>query len=240
MQSIWSDSLLSYRARHLHLADKADIFHFVNLSDRDIPSVGDQVPNLGNSKFLNLCAESELVSKFIHRVLHEEGEPLVEAVVLTLHVRVAHRLTKNVFVEGARKVAFEQLIVVDGFRYKEEEVGVRMKCEIRIWRCVRTNDAPHELKVEQMVRVAVGKLIDHVSDTVAGRDGEEGVHRVEDFSGYDHIPLSQQSTRILTFLRWNICQKIKLIKFELTCKLQQPLQTASNYQKYATHIKIWC
>ena len=83
-------------------------------------------------------------------------------------------------VEGAREVALEQLVVVDGLR----------------------DDAPHELEVAQVVRVAVRQRVDGVGDAVAGRRHEERVHRVEDLARHDQVPLAQQAARILALLTY--------------------------------------
>lgn len=57
----------------------------------------------------------------------------VKFIVLALHIGVAHRYAEDVFVEGSREVALEQLVVIDGLG----------------------NEAPNELEIAQMIRVDV-------------------------------------------------------------------------------------
>jgi hypothetical protein len=51
-----------------------------------------------------------------------------------------------------------------------------------------------------MVGIAVRRRIDHVSDAIAWRHREKRVHRIEDLAGDDHVPLAQQTARVLSFL----------------------------------------
>ena len=78
-------------------------------------------------------------------MLEEEDEALVEGVVFALHVRVAHALAEDVFVEGAREEALEQFVVVDGLR----------------------EETTDKLEVTQVVRVAVRQRVDCVRHAVA-------------------------------------------------------------------------
>lgn len=91
---------------------------------------------------------------------------LVEGVVLALHVGVLDTLAKDVLVEGAREVALEQLVVVDGLG----------------------DDAADELEIAQVVRVAVRRRVDHIRDAVTRRRREQRVHWVEDLTRDDHVP----------------------------------------------------
>ena len=70
-------------------------------------------------------------------------------------------------VEGPGKVAVQELVVEDGLG----------------------NDVADELEVAQMVRVAVGRRIRHVGDPIARVDHEQGIARVEDLLGNDHVPV---------------------------------------------------
>ena len=71
-------------------------------------------------------------------------------------------------VEGAREVALEQLVVINGFG----------------------NDSPNEFEVTQVIGITVRRRIDHVGDTIAGRRREQGIHWVENFARNDNIPTS--------------------------------------------------
>ena len=71
-------------------------------------------------------------------------------------------------VEGAREVALQQLVVVDGLG----------------------DDAAHELEVAEVVGVAVGGRVDGVGHAVAGGRQEQGVVGVEDLPRDDQVPLT--------------------------------------------------
>ena len=92
-----------------------------------------------------ISAEGEIIAQVTDVILEQEDEALVEGVVFALHVGVAHRLAEDVFVEGAREVALEQLVVVDRLR----------------------QEAPDELEVAQVVRVAVRQRVDRVRHAIA-------------------------------------------------------------------------
>lgn len=64
---------------------------------------------------------------------------------------------------------------------------------------ILTNDAPNKFEVEQMVRIGVAGRIYHVSNSIARRNGEQCVHWIENFTRYDDVPFSQQTTSVLTF-----------------------------------------
>ena len=72
-------------------------------------------------------------------------------------------------VKGTCEVALQQLVVVDGLG----------------------DDAPDELEVTQVIRVAVRRRIDHVRDSIARRRREQGVHRIENLPRNDHVPSNQ-------------------------------------------------
>ena len=62
----------------------------------------------------NLSAEGKFVSQRGDVVVHEVDQPLVEGVVLALHVGEAHHLAEDVLVERPREVALQELVVVNG------------------------------------------------------------------------------------------------------------------------------
>ena len=48
----------------------------------------------------------------------------------------------------------------------------------------------------------MGEVIDRVSHSVTGAGLEQGVVGIEDFPGDDDVPLSQQTSGILSFLTY--------------------------------------
>lgn len=87
-------------------------------------------------------------------------------------------LAQDVLVEAACEVALQQSVVVHGLGHH----------------------ATYELEVAEVVWVAVGRGVNGVGDPVAGRGAEQGVHGVKHLPGDDHVPLSQQTSGILTLL----------------------------------------
>ena len=77
-------------------------------------------------------------------------------------------MANDMFVERAGEVALQQLVVV-------HSLG---------------DDAAHELVVAEVVTVTVRGGVDGVSDPVSRGGSEQSIHRVEDFSGNDDVPLS--------------------------------------------------
>lgn len=96
--------------------------------------------------------------------------------------------TNDVFVERSRKVTVHQLVVVNGFGY----------------------DTSHKLEVAQMITVTVRRGVDCVCDTVPWRRAEQCIHRVKYLASNNDVPLSQQTSSILTIL---------------TCKTRLPVTT---------------
>ena len=47
-----------------------------------------------------------------------------------------------------------------------------------------------------MLRVDIGRLVDHVSDSITGRIDEEGIIWVENLSSDDLVPFSQKAALI--------------------------------------------
>ena len=124
-----------------------------------------------------LCTEGEVHVNLVQIVLQQEHHPLVEGVVLRLHVRVVDGLPEDVLVEGAREEAVQELVVVDGL-----------------------GDNPaHKLEVVEMIRVDMRARIRHVGHAIAGRGLEEGVVGVEHLPGDYEVPLPQESAGVLAF-----------------------------------------
>ena len=85
------------------------------------------------------------------------------------------------FVEGPREVAFQQLVVVDGFG----------------------DDSAHKFEVAEVVGVEVWAGVNGVGDAVTGRGAEQHIHGVKDLPRDDEVPLPQQPARILPLLTWS-------------------------------------
>ena len=136
-------------------AHQSSVVRLVSVRDDNVPSVRYQVSDLGNSEllgwasqtnkqkikqtnkqnYLYLGGEGEVVAQVRHVVLEQEVEPLVELVVLGLHVLVLDRLGQDVLVETPSEVTLQQLVVVD-----------------------RLGDhSPHELEVAEVVGVYVAE-----------------------------------------------------------------------------------
>lgn len=97
------------------------------------------------------------------------NKTLVETVILALHISVFDKDTKNVFVKATREVTLQQFVVVNGLGY----------------------DSTDEFVVTQVIWIAMRGGVDHVGDTIAWTDREQGVHRIENLSWDDDVPLSQ-------------------------------------------------
>lgn len=69
-------------------------------------------------------------------------------------------------VKGAREVAFEKLVVVDGL----------------------SNDATNKLEIAQVIWIAVWRGVDHIGDPIARWSCEESVHGVENLARNDDVP----------------------------------------------------
>ena len=85
-------------------------------------------------------------------------------------------MTLRLFLPG--EVALEELVVVNGLG----------------------NHPADKLEVVEVVGVGLRLLIDGVSDLVAWRHLEQGVHGVENLPGDDDVPLPKKSARVLTLL----------------------------------------
>ena len=96
---------------------------------------------------------------------------------------------QDVFVEGPREVALEQLVVVDGLG----------------------DDPPDKLEVAEMVGVDVTEVVDGIGDSVAGAALEEGVVGVEDLPADDNVPFPQQPASVLALLACNYTRLIIII-----------------------------
>lgn len=94
----------------------------------------------------------------------------------TLFQYLLDRCTSDVLVEGPGEVTLHQLVVID-------RLG---------------NDTANKLEVAQMVAVTVWRSIDCVCDTVSRRGTKQGIHWVENLAGNDDVPLTQQTSSILT------------------------------------------
>lgn len=77
-------------------------------------------------------------------------------------------LAYDMFVEWPSEVALQKLVIV-------HSLG---------------DDATHELVVAEVVAVAVRGRVDCVGDPVSWWCTEQSIHGVEDFPGYDDVPLS--------------------------------------------------
>lgn len=109
-----SHSLLLNRTAHLQLAHQVNVEQLVLLGHHHIAAVWYQVADLRHAELLHLQAERLVVAQRLDGVLHQEHQALVEVVVLRFHVLRVHLNAEDVFVEGAREVALQQLVVVDG------------------------------------------------------------------------------------------------------------------------------
>jgi len=134
-----------------------------------------------------------------------------------------------VLVEGSCEVAFQQLVVEDGLG----------------------NDAADKLEITQMIGVAVRCRVDGVRHSVSGRRTEQSIHRVEDLTRYDDVPLTQQSAGVLTFLACKqsttflaqtklACYSVVIILvngkyFHLQLNYNSMMQQHLNSQKYKIH-----
>lgn len=64
--------------------------------------------------------------------------------------------------------------------------------------CTLTDNSADKLVVAKMVRVVVTSGVNHVSDTISGRNGEESVHGIENVPGYNNVPFPQQTSCVLS------------------------------------------
>ena len=124
-------------------------------------------------------------------MLQEVHHPLVERVVLALHVRVVDGFPENVLVERSREVAVQQLVVID---------------------CLG-DDSPDESEVVEVVGVHVGTRVGHVSDAIARRSGEEGIVWVEHISCDDDVELAQEPASILPLFSLKLDVEVALEVF---------------------------
>ncbi len=76
-----------------------------------------QLSFLQCTKLIDFRAECELISKMFNRMIEQVEETFIVCIVLRLNIRECHRFVENVFIEGTRKIAVEQFVVVDGLRY---------------------------------------------------------------------------------------------------------------------------
>ena len=70
---------------------------------------------------------------------------LIERVVFAFHVCITNTLAKNVLVKRSSEITLEQLVVINGL------------CD----------DATNKLEITQMIGIAMGECVDHVSNSIA-------------------------------------------------------------------------
>lgn len=155
-----------------------------------------------------LSTECQFIAQGGDVVLQEVDQPLKEGVILTFHISIPERKINNkrsVTTQGSSMEINNCRSVRQPLPDTlSQDVFVEAACEVTLQQSVIVHRLGHhaadELEVTEMVRVAVRRRVDGISDPVAGRGAEQSVHGVKHLSGDDHVPLSQQAAGILTFL----------------------------------------